>query len=373
MRTVANSNTVTAESGADTPVDGVDDVVVDEQSPHIYEQNRAMRQRFLELSAQMAAAREAGDDRGAALLKERRQRVGNDFIAANQKLAYAGARDFTRAATPQDREVIEQAAFAGLWMAFAGTTAAAVDSFGRDSDGNVVSAHGWDPEKGTFGTWSRSFISGEVRRAVAACEAKYAHMKYSGFSKKPAVDAARRELAAELGRTPTYEQIAQRAKVTVETVRICSSSAPVSLSTPLGEDGGATLGDKVAANAVTEDTADEADVAETAVLLAAEQMRALDLFCVLMRQGITGRPELSVVETADRLGVGRGMVNIGYKRGKKAIEAAVTALAESSGYDVADPAETGTRPAAEPATEPEPTVTAAGEDEVQAQLTLELV
>ena len=144
-------------------------------------------------------------------------------------------------------------------------------------------------------------------------------MSYNAWSQKPAVDRARRELLAELGKVPTYAQVAARAGVTVETVRIVSAPAPVSLSTPVGDEGGATLGDRVAALTADDYAGADAERAEAAIIAAADDLRVLDLFAVLLRQGVTGRPELSVVETADRLGVGRGLVNIGYKRAKAAI------------------------------------------------------
>ena len=284
----------------------------------IHEHNAWLRTQFLECNAALADARRAGDEDAVAAVLARRQELGNEFVTANERLAYAAAWEFTRVASGPDRQDHEQAALLGLWEAFVGTDPAAVDAVDVDDAGTVAATSGWSPEKGTFGTYSRTFITGQTRRSVRRNEAGFAHMSYNAWSQKPAVDRARRELLAELGKVPTYAQVAARAGVTVETVRIVSAPAPVSLSTPVGDEGGATLGDRVAA--LTDDDAGaDAERAEAAIIAAADDLRVLDLFAVLLRQGVTGRPELSVVETADRLGVGRGLVNIGYKRAKAAI------------------------------------------------------
>lgn len=293
---VAETNAVTASSGADTPVMGVEEYQVDETNTH-RARNREMHAQYQQLRSDLEAAEAAGDARLVTHLKFKVESLKNDFVAANWGLAMDGARPFLRVASYHDTQDHEASALEGLWKAFVS----------------------WDPEQGTFGNFSRRFITGQTRRSVNSME--NGQLKYTAWTQKPAVDAARRELLTELGRTPTYEQIAARAKVSVETVRIVCAPAPVSLSTPLGEDGGETLGDRVADLAVDGRSAEREDLAEEAVLAAAKDMHALDLFVLAMRKGITGRPELSVVETADRLGVGRGLVNNGYDRAMVALGA----------------------------------------------------
>ena len=322
---MAEPNPVTASRGTDTPNLGVEQEA-DDQPMSIHAMNTMLRKQWLECTAELSAARADGDEEAIEAALARRAKLGNDFVAANQKLAYSAAREFTRVAVGPDRQDHEQSALLGLWEAFAGTDAGAVDEVTLTDEGAVASVSGWSPEKGTFGNWSRTFITGQTRRSVKKNEAGFAHMSYTAWSQKPAVDRARRELIAELGKAPSHEQVAERAGVTAETVRIVSSPAPVSLSTPLGDEGGSTLGDRVADLVADEGADGDATFAEATILKAAPHMKAMDLFTVLLRQGVTGRPELSVVETADRLGVGRGSVNIGFKRANAKIRDAHASL-----------------------------------------------
>jgi len=57
----------------------------------------------------------------------------------------------------------------------------------------------------------------------------------------------RQQLVQELGREPTYEELARRLQVTIEKVRRTKrvSQPTLSLETPLGKDGEAELGDMI--------------------------------------------------------------------------------------------------------------------------------
>lgn len=273
--------------------------------------NAAYRQAWLTATGQMQDAERRGDTAAAERAREQREQIANDFVAANVGLAMSGVQDFLQHAPQYLREDYEQAALQGMWESFVGTNADTIDDIDIAEDGTVHAKAGWNPERATFGTASRAHIRGRVRRGVATLEAG---MAYSTWTQRPTVLAVQRELSESLGRAPSVAEIAAKAKMTEEMVRTILTPRSMSLQTQLAD--GFTLEDTLAEEAADLTDGDEldADMATAVLLQAAQRMRPLDLFSLLLREGTIGRPALTEVEAGSRLGIGRGTVQAGTKR-----------------------------------------------------------
>lgn len=292
-----------------------DDVEVVEE---FREHNEALRQRWLECTRRIKEAQASGDATAEARAREDRDRVGNEFVQKNTRLAVRNASAFLIKDQESSKDHL-QAAMLGLWEAFVGLDASKVDDVLVDDEGRVHAAAGWDPDKGTFATFAGSYISGRTRRSVKTVESTYTGMSYNTWSDKPKVDRARRELSDSLGRTPTLAEIAAKAGVTVATVRACSTATPVSLQALLSDDGSTTLGDMLADTAGDDTGTAVPMVAEKELIARARQMSMLDLMVLLLRTGITGRPALTVNRAADKLCIGRGAAQLAIKRAQAAL------------------------------------------------------
>lgn len=281
--------------------------------------NTQLRYAFLECNLRIQQARQAGDLTAERAARADREAVAAQFVAKNTRLAQAAAHPLMI----KDRELSQehlQAAMLGLWEAFVGTDPAAVDGVIVDEAGNLHPTSGWDPAKGTFATYASSSIAGRAKRSVRASEGAFTGISYHTWGQKPKVDEARRALQAELGRTPSIAQIAQRAGVTEDTVRACSKSAPASLDALVAGDGGTTLGDLIADTEPDgASPSPSVDHAEVELVRRAQDMSAVDLLVLLLRTGLAGAPPRSVVQTADRLGIGRGSVAPAMARAEKAL------------------------------------------------------
>jgi hypothetical protein len=301
---------------------GVGHQVADEkiQGEKLWQRNARLREEFLLACNEIEQADISGDPEEIRAAKAHRERVADEFVRLNAALAPSAAAPFLLGANREDHEA---AARLGLWEAFVGTDPTKANKSHVEEDGTVVAESGWDPTRGTFGTWSRRHIEGRASRSVAQAEEAYHGVSYTAFQQMPAVKAARTALIAELDHAPTYEQIAKKAGVTVNVVQVCLSGAPVSLSTPVGEDGDSTLADMLADIAHNVDPDLVTTAAEAMVVSIADDLTVTDLAAFVLRQGLMDRPALTVVKTADVLVLGRGAVNNAGKRAWKALLAKV--------------------------------------------------
>lgn len=281
--------------------------------------NTALRYEFLACNLRIQQARAAGDARAEARARTDREKIAAQFVAKNTRLAQAAAQPLMI----KDRETSAehlQSALLGLWEAFVGTDPAAADGVIVDENGHLHPTGGWDPQKGTFATYAGTHIAGRARRSVRTSEGAFTGISYHTWGQKPKVDEARNALIAELGRTPSIAQIAKRAGVTEDTVRALSKAAPASLDALVSGDGSTTLGDLIAdTEAIGE--ADPLTVADAEAELArrAEEIATVDLMVLLLRTGLSGSPQRSVVQAADRLGIGRGSIAPAMKRAEHAL------------------------------------------------------
>lgn len=303
-----NTTTVTAARGAGTSP---------EEAPaeEFREFNSALRLRFLECNVRIQAAKANHDPNAEQVARRDREAIAGLFVEKNTRLARSLASPMTRMAVDGGEEYV-QAAVLGLWEAFVGSDPDAVDGVIVADDGTLHPTGGWDPAKGTFATWAKKFISGRVARSVRASEGGGTGISYNTWGQKPLVDASRRELTEELGHTPSYAQIAERAGLTEETVRVCSQDKPVSLQARLGgDDNDGTLGDLIA-NSATQSTSPGTDWGTEILTSATDGMRTVDLMVLLLRTGVTSDRPRSVVQTADRLGIKRGQAQNALDRAK---------------------------------------------------------
>lgn len=307
---------MTEEVETDGDLDGLEfDTGEDELTREVrWERNRQLREQFLECNLRIKQAQEAGDAAAEKVARRDRDRIGEEFVKANHGLAVRGARAFL-IGRPEDRADHVQAALLGMWEALVGTSPDRVDDVVVDSEtGKLTAAAGWKPDAGTFGNFSRPFISGRTRRSVRATEGAYTGMSYNAWGDRPKVERARNELLAETGRTPSVAEIAARAGVTVDTVHTVLTAAPVSLDKPVGEDGDTTLADLVADRIASLD-GDELEVFRQTLVDRAHDMKAVDLMVFLLHTGaVLGRPARSMVDTAAKLGLGRGAVQLAFAR-----------------------------------------------------------
>lgn len=315
--------------------------------------NSRLRQQYLRATADIREAAAEGDADAERRARNQREQIANEFIRHNTPLAARGASPFM-VKDGDGRQDHMQAALLGLWEAFTGTDPKKVDEVIVDDDGSVRPAVGWDPEKGTYATLATRHVAGAVRRSVRSGESVHAGISYSTFVQKPKVEAARRQLLDELGRTPTNVEIAKAAGVTIETVQACLTARPVSLDAPVTDDGSGTLADLIVPTADGLPSGGSA-TSERELLERVDDLAGLDLLVLLLKTGLCGGEPLTVNRTADKLCIGRGATNLAIRRYQAALE---TPRAE----EVTAPPRSVTCPCGQsftydPAQEPQPQLT----------------
>lgn len=220
-----------------------------------------------------------------------------EFFTKNQALAFGLARPYI-AASPEYADDYINSARLGMWEAM----------------------RKWDPEKGgTFSTFSRPFIKGQLVRAVRANE--YHHISQTDFSKRRLVTEAKESLTESLGRTPTVEEIATESGVHERIVRRTLRDKPVSLDTPVGDEGG-TIQDMVSNSSVYDDLGEETPLFDRML----EDLNEQELWLILNRSGVLGTFKQSIVEIADELGIGREVLRRAEVRAKSKMMFAKLAL-----------------------------------------------
>ena len=314
VRTVNTNESVTADGGAGstTEIEG-DAGSLNPPVPDPPEEfrgfNTELRYEFLACNLRIQQARATGDREAERRARADREAVATKFVAKNARLAQSAAAPLMI----KDRDLAQehlQAAMLGLWEAFVGRDPDTIDGVIVEADGTLHPTGGWDPSKGTFSTWAGTFIAGRARRSVRSSEGAFTGMSYHTWGQKPKVDQARRELTSETGTTPSIAQIAARAGVTEDTVRACSKAAPASLDALVSGDGSTSLGDLVdEADAGLWSVEDQAaEHTQATFVRKVAPLATVDVLVMLLRTGLAGTPPRSVVQTADKLGIGRGSV-----------------------------------------------------------------
>lgn len=193
----------------------------------VHARNAKLRTEYLRLEAGAAAAETAGDRSTAMRLRQKMSSIASAFTQANDGLIGPILMRYRLDRTRSNWADYAQAARLGLWEAFLK----------------------WDPARGTtFGGFSRPYMEGHVRRAVA----RYEHngKSYEDFCNIPKV----REVIEAHDLDGVDPQLISKlsgdgdgnGKLTAKSVEVALMSAASSLDAPVGDGDGATLGDLIA-------------------------------------------------------------------------------------------------------------------------------
>jgi len=278
------------------------------------EQNKVLRQTYLEIEKQVMSAAKRGDEAGVKDLTVRLNRVGDAFIRYNTGLAGVLVKKYSgTSSSADDIEAYMLACLEAMWLAF--TT--------------------WDPAQSTFGTWSRKAIEGALWREVHFH--KRPHRKYyEELMLRSSVNHAD-SLKSLLGREPTDEEIADATGITVAQLREVRRGPNLSLDRRIGEDGaslGEILEDPNSASWGSDDseglsilngfaeTANGEEIWLRALAKATADLDDLSLYLVFARTGLHGWTPENLPEIAAATGIGREIVR---RKTHKALEAVQTA------------------------------------------------
>lgn len=265
------------------------------------EQNKKLRLAYLEIEQQITAAAKDNDEAEIERLRPQLSRIGDAFVRYNMGLAGVLVKKYAGQATSKsDVESYMLACLEAFWAAF--TT--------------------WDPEKSTFGTWSRLAIQGALWREVHFHEKP--HRRYhEELMLRASVNHAE-GLREILGRDPSDQEIAAAAGLTVAQLREVRRRPNLSLDRP-GPDGEHTLADTIAGrddddswgdesssglsllNTLSE-TSSEDDLWLRALAVATADLDDLSLYLVFVRTGLHGWVPENLPEIAAVTGKGREIV-----------------------------------------------------------------
>jgi RNA polymerase primary sigma factor len=120
---------------------------------------------------------------------------------------------------------------------------------------------------------------------------------------------AERELAAELGREPSVDEVAQYLDIDPERINEARRAArmPLSLETPLGEDGELTRGDLIGDDMATEAARESAEASDLSERLesALDELHPRERQVLRLRFGLDRGHERTLGEVGEELGVSR--------------------------------------------------------------------
>jgi RNA polymerase primary sigma factor len=126
------------------------------------------------------------------------------------------------------------------------------------------------------------------------------------------IAGAERKLTIELGREPTIDDVARYLDVDPERVRAARRAArlPLSLESPLSEDGELTRGDLIADDLSTEAVVQSAEAIDLSARLgsALDELNPRQRQVLRLRFGLDRRPERTLEEVGEELGVSRERV-----------------------------------------------------------------
>lgn len=180
--------------------------------------NAELQREFLRLREELAEAEYTGAP--AIRIRRLRRQIDDNqalFVEANRGLAVSAAKPFLSRSGDHGEDYI--------------------------ADGMVGLLEArlkWNPELGTFATYSREFIRGQIRNGVRRTE--FHQMSKGDFDQRPAVLASARSLEMATGHVPSHAEVAQDTKLTEGLVARIREMRVTSLDAPIG-DGGATLVD----------------------------------------------------------------------------------------------------------------------------------
>ena len=159
----------------------------------------------------------------------------------------------------------------------------------------------------TYATW---WIRQSILRGIAD-SSRIIRIPVHTVEKMDKLDRVRRDLTNELGRTPTIEEVADSAQVTVaEVIKLAKSDHDtISFGIPIGDDGNTELGDLI------EDTdtpqpheSVELDLRHDDIRRKLDALPPRDATVIRLRFGLEGRQALTLDEVGELYGITRERV-----------------------------------------------------------------
>lgn len=219
-------------------------------------------------------------------LRRRIDDVTRTIVDANYGLVTTYVRRFTRTASPEDRQDFEGAGLLGLMKAISS----------------------YDPDMGPFGQWAYKPIQREVLRAVHLSD--HSNMNLGDFERRPDVLRAVQTLRDAGIEAPDIDEIAAEADVTVAQARRVIQAPQIdSLSTPLGDEDGATLGEVIPdSDAPVDDQVLSKIDMHTLESLGLSNLDPRELFVLTRRLGLDAEPPQRLSTLGEYLGLSREAV-----------------------------------------------------------------
>ncbi len=159
----------------------------------------------------------------------------------------------------------------------------------------------------TYATW---WIRQSILRGIAD-SSRIIRIPVHTVEKMDKLDRVRRDLTAELGRTPTIEEVADSAQVTVaEVIKLGKSDHDtISFGIPIGDDGNTVLGDLIEDTDTPEPHESvELDFRHDDIRRRLDALPPRDATVIRLRFGLEGRQALTLDEVGELYGITRERV-----------------------------------------------------------------
>jgi RNA polymerase primary sigma factor len=159
----------------------------------------------------------------------------------------------------------------------------------------------------TYATW---WIRQSILRGIAD-SSRIIRIPVHTVEKMDKLDRVRRDLTNELGRTPTIEEVADSAQVTVaEVIKLAKSNHDtISFGIPIGDDGNTELGDLIEdADTPQPHEFVELDLRHDDIRRKLDALPPRDATVIRLRFGLEGRQALTLDEVGELYGITRERV-----------------------------------------------------------------